>query len=37
MHGVRHVRVKVQIDLESLCGGIMLGCMNEKDFINLIL
>jgi hypothetical protein len=28
--------VKVQIDLESLCGGIMLGCMNEKDFINLI-
>ena len=22
--------VKVQIDLESLCGGIMLGCMNEK-------
>jgi hypothetical protein len=34
--GFDTLRVKVQIDLESLCGGIMLGCMNEKDFINLI-
>ena len=36
MQGFDTLRVKVQIDLESLCGGIMLGCMNEKDFINLI-